>query len=216
MEHFKATLTYNARIDGEVKTLKENYLHYGVSYTDVEAQIAEVYKSRMKRHDTTNIGKIKFTKIFHFPIQVSDKFWAVTVKVHGVDKSWKESYLLAAKDDQEAGNRVRMELRGFQVPFEVTLVKVTDIMGYWVPLNPIWEMDWKDRMERAYDAGYYEDSVENNQMDIPFEPAKSMQDIADEMGAEITISGTDQKGKRKKKTFKPGITFFNKQGDPIK
>lgn len=65
MEHFKATLTYNARIDGEVKTLKENYLHFGVNYTDVEAQIAEVYKSRMKRHDTKNIGKIEFTKILH-------------------------------------------------------------------------------------------------------------------------------------------------------
>jgi hypothetical protein len=158
MEYFVAKINYPCLVNGEAKTVTEQYLFDALSYTEVESNCLTLFRSRITEasiENIDNIGKMKATEIVFHGLQDEDAFWQVIVKVLE-EKSYKWTFLIPANNDQQASARVREHLGDMMVPFEVVSIKKSEIMAYWKNDSELWKGDWHNRMDRYYAEGRFQ------------------------------------------------------------
>ncbi|UFH52526.1 DUF4494 family protein [Spirosoma sp. KNUC1025] len=205
---YQSKVKYDQLIEGKTKTVSELYMHEAVNFGEVEKHCYEHLKKRIKDPDVDAIAKAPYDEVIFFKGTEADSI--IASPFYRIDLNWlddKSCYLIPAKDADEAIDRA-LKYHGSADASHVTGVKKTDIQGVWHPNNEQWQGDWHNRMDLLLTLGRH--SWDINQSELFNEdgtakdnPAVNMQNLADELGATITVSNRRGSSKRK---FEPTQT----------
>jgi hypothetical protein len=207
---YQSKIKYKTQDDaGKWKSFSESFLHDGVSFTDVEAQLYKILEERLKTDfEIGSISKVKFEAVYDTHIvkdgKVSD-FYKVTVLTKTLeDKLETTFHLVAGFDVTDAEKRAETYMKDWMSDTMIISVAKSPILGVWHQNAAPWQEDFKFRMEKLAEEGRESSNI--NQIEINFtknpDAAKDLQEVANNLGAKITVSAK-KNGKTSSKTIQP-------------
>lgn len=120
----------------KVKTITESYLIDAVNHSDAYTQTYENMVSNVKDFQIKDILRRKFSDVFQY--DTGDYYYhckvtADTETENGKPKQLKLNILLNAATEQEAGERVREQMKTWLIPTTVVSISQTKILDVWQP-----------------------------------------------------------------------------------
>ena len=202
MNHLLA-IEYKAVIDGKTKTITETFLVEATGLGEVEKIIAEIFKTRIRNaqwHTLTQLRTLDDV-IFHSGTARSkheaDPFYQVKAKFFD---SKYEAYVPAEHADQAM--ECFLAFYPSIEPKYITLVKATNILGFWDPTSELWQGDFRNRSEILYDNGWRNFDRNQTELELSTQPKE---------GPTPPGSGTKAKGKGGSNQFPTGNGRNRKQ-----
>ncbi|WP_170061153.1 DUF4494 family protein [Spirosoma aerolatum] len=165
---FQSKISYRTQdATGKWKTINESFLHDGVSFTDVEAQIFKIVEDRLKEFEVKSIAQVKFENVYE-PYVGGDFYKVTVVSEDSIDEKKTTSFhLVAAADVVDAEKRAEAYMKNWLSSHTITGVVKSPILGVWHPVAEDWQTDFKQRMEDLAQDGHT--SVDINQLEMNFE-----------------------------------------------
>ncbi len=148
---YQSKVKYGQMVDGKVKVVTEAYLHDAVNFGEVETQCYEQLRTRIKDMNVDAIAKSTLGEVVFYAGTSPESWTADPFYKVGIDTGEKYSYLVPAKDAEEAIARA-IKAHGYGEKKQITEVKRTEILAIWHPHNELWQGDWWNRMELLLDA----------------------------------------------------------------
>lgn len=151
---FQSKISYRIQdIAGKWKTITEQFLHDGVSFTDVEAQVFSMLEDRLTGFEIKAIAQVSFENVYE--PHIGGDFYKVTVLTEGIgDKKTSSFHLVAASDVVDAENRAEKYMSSWLDNTVIVAVAKSPILGVWHPIAEDWQDDFRARSERLADEGH--------------------------------------------------------------
>ncbi|MCX6218316.1 DUF4494 family protein [Spirosoma sp.] len=141
---------------GKWKAISEQFLHDAISYGDVEAQLTEFLKDRVKDYEH-DISKVRYYSVYEphvkgafYKVQYEEK----TTTKAGVEKITVKSHLVIALDVPDAERRAKEYMKNWVTDTKIIGADKTKILGVWHPHNQQWKDDFTERMIALAEAGH--------------------------------------------------------------
>lgn len=159
------TIEYHKYADGKAKSVREQFLCEAVSLSDLETQIHTLFVTRLRNpwwHTVTQQRTL--TDVIFHPGTTRNEFTADPFyQVKAVFFGEKQEYYVPAADPDEAIRRVLDYVSSLERK-NLSLIKVTDVLGVWHPTNILWQGDFHNRGDLLYENGQC--NYDRNQMEI--------------------------------------------------
>ncbi len=157
---YQSKISYGVQdATGKWKTISESFLHDGISFTDVEAQIFKMVEGRLTDFEIKAIALVKFECVYD--TFVGGDFYKVTVlsEDKADDKKTVTAHLVAATDVVDAEGRAEQYMKNWLTDNIITGVVKSPIVGVWHPKVENWQNDFWQRMDRLKENGHESSDV---------------------------------------------------------
>ncbi|GAB4023336.1 hypothetical protein GCM10028808_73480 [Spirosoma migulaei] len=141
---------------GKWKAISEQFIHEGVTYGEVEAQLATLLEKRVSQYEY-DIDKIKFGAVYEphnkgaFHKVTIDE---VSVNDSGVETKTTYTHYVIAADVPEAFARATDYMKTWGSSTTIVGVTESKVLGVWHPHNQQWKDDFMSRMADLAEAGH--------------------------------------------------------------
>ncbi|GAB3278424.1 hypothetical protein GCM10027347_52820 [Larkinella harenae] len=171
---YQSNVKYRTQdVNGKWKTISESFLHDGVSFSDVETQLHEILKERLKDFGVKAIKETTYSNVYD--TFVGGDFYKVTIQTdYGDGKTSNENHLVAASDVVDAEKRAENYMKGWVTNTSIIAVVKSSILGVWHPKAEPWQEDFRERMAELELKGHK--SVNANQTEINFDKKVDIED----------------------------------------
>ena len=152
---YQSKIAYRVQDDaGKWKTINESFLHDGVSFTDVEAQLFKMVEGRLTDFEVKSISQVKYEAVYE--PHVGGDFYKVTVLTQGEldDKKTTTFHLVAADSVIDAEKRAEAYMKTWLDPHDIIAVVKSPILGVWHPVAEDWQNDFETRSDKLSADGH--------------------------------------------------------------
>jgi hypothetical protein len=177
---------------GKWKAISESFLHDGVSFSDVETQLYEILKDRLKDFNVKAIKETTYSNVYD--TFVGGDFYKVTIQTdYGDGKTSNENHLVAAADVVDAEKRAEIYMKGWVTNTSIIGVVKSNILGVWHPKAEPWQEDFRERMADLEAKGYKSASANQTEIDFTNGKRDTVEGEAEVITDESHLLGEGQK-----------------------